>query len=215
MTDGIGHEASGVVTRVGAIVEHVKVGDRVIVFGRGCFTTRLVAHGNHVARIPDDLGFEDAATMPLVYVTAIHSLVNLGQLARGQVRSLQNMYEGGIVDKSRILVGFNTVSLWRCWPGCFANMPDAWCRGITLANSDVDACFNSANNTSLGICNRQFRGKDSILGGHILLSARKNLPFSKYLLPGQPHDGHFGARGRHCSQLTIRGTPPRLMGVRS
>ncbi|KAL7928104.1 hypothetical protein V8C35DRAFT_333716 [Trichoderma chlorosporum] len=83
-TDGIGHEASGTVIRIGSLVKHVTIGDRVIAFGRGCFTTRIVAHGQHVAPIPRDLSLEDAATMPMVYVTAIHALVNIGQLTAGQ-----------------------------------------------------------------------------------------------------------------------------------
>lgn len=81
----VGIEASAVVTRVGSAVNHVKAGDRVVAAHRSCFSTRIVIPGLHVCRIPDELGFEDAATMPAVYTTVIHCIINMGQLARGQV----------------------------------------------------------------------------------------------------------------------------------
>jgi NADPH:quinone reductase-like Zn-dependent oxidoreductase len=86
--DKLGLEASGVITRVGSAINHVKVGDRVIAMDIGCFATRKMVLGQLVVRIPEDLTFEDAATMPAVYTTVIHSVINLGQLAKGQVREI-------------------------------------------------------------------------------------------------------------------------------
>ena len=77
------------ITRVGSAVDHVKVGDRVITLGDGCFATRLVVCGQRVVRIPEELSFEDAATMPAVYTTVVHCLLNVGRLAKGQVRENQ------------------------------------------------------------------------------------------------------------------------------
>lgn len=37
-------------------------------------------------KIPDKMSFTDAASMPLVFGTAIHSLINMGRLSKGQVR---------------------------------------------------------------------------------------------------------------------------------
>jgi hypothetical protein len=75
-----------VITRVGSAVDHVDVGDHAISVSKCCFATRIVVHGQRVARIPEDLSFEDAATMPAVYSTVVHSVINVGQLAKGQVR---------------------------------------------------------------------------------------------------------------------------------
>ena len=36
--------------------------------------------------MPDDLSFEDAATMPCVYGTVIHGLLDKARLEEGQVR---------------------------------------------------------------------------------------------------------------------------------
>lgn len=84
--DGLlGYEASGIVTRVGSLVSHVKVGDRVVCIGSGCFAARVRKPGALVSTIPDGWSFEEAATMPVSFVTAIYSLVNLGQVTKGQV----------------------------------------------------------------------------------------------------------------------------------
>jgi NADPH:quinone reductase-like Zn-dependent oxidoreductase len=83
---GLGLEASGVLTRVGSAIDHVKPGDRVMAMLEGAFATRRVVPGQLVVRIPDALSYEDAATMPAVYATVIHCVINLGQLVRGQVR---------------------------------------------------------------------------------------------------------------------------------
>lgn len=51
----------------------------------GSFASRIVTSSLLCAPIPDELGFEDAATLPCVYTTAIHCLMTVGQLRKGQV----------------------------------------------------------------------------------------------------------------------------------
>lgn len=85
--DGIGLEAGGVVRSIGANVEHFKVGDRVMIFEQGCFSTRMAVPTKLCAKIPDELSFEEAATLPCVYSTVIHSLLTIGGLQKDQVRA--------------------------------------------------------------------------------------------------------------------------------
>ena len=80
----LGLEAAGVVQAVGPEVQSLRPGDRVIVFGGGCFSTRIVITEKLCARIPDSLNFEDAATMPCVFSTVIYGLLDIGRLASGQ-----------------------------------------------------------------------------------------------------------------------------------
>lgn len=61
------------------------IGDRVLIFDHGCFSTRLVTSFRLCVKMPDDLGFKAAATMPFVYNTAIFSLLTIGRLEKGQV----------------------------------------------------------------------------------------------------------------------------------
>ncbi|PHH92051.1 hypothetical protein CDD83_9169 [Cordyceps sp. RAO-2017] len=82
--DKLGFEAGAVVCRVGSAVDHVAVGDRVCVLNTGLFATRKVVAGHCVFRIPDNLTLADAATVPVVYGTAIAVLIYQGQLQRGQ-----------------------------------------------------------------------------------------------------------------------------------
>ena len=46
--------------------------------------TQVQRPGRFTLRIPDDLSFEDAATMPSVYVTVLLGLVQKAQLEKGQ-----------------------------------------------------------------------------------------------------------------------------------
>ena len=79
-------EASGVVTRVGEDVGHrVTVGDRVIAVSyTGCFNTHVIAKAPLTIKIPDEMSFEVAASMPACYLTTIRSIIDICQLAKGQ-----------------------------------------------------------------------------------------------------------------------------------
>lgn len=78
-----GLEGAGTIKAVGSGVSDMKAGDRVLVFGAGCFSTSLVVSASLCAKIPDNLSFEDAATMPCVFATAIYSLLHVGRLEKG------------------------------------------------------------------------------------------------------------------------------------
>ncbi|KAI2465872.1 fatty acid synthase S-acetyltransferase [Annulohypoxylon bovei var. microspora] len=79
-----GLEAAGIVTRVGANVKNVKVGDRACCLKKHAYSTYLVTPDIFCTKIPDRLSFDEAASMLMPYVTAIHSLVNVGRLEKGQ-----------------------------------------------------------------------------------------------------------------------------------
>ncbi|OTA56526.1 fatty acid synthase S-acetyltransferase [Hypoxylon sp. EC38] len=79
-----GLEAAGIVTRVGADVTNVKVGDRACCLKKHAYSTYLVTPDIFCTKIPDRLSFDEAASMLMPYVTAIHSLVNVGRLEKGQ-----------------------------------------------------------------------------------------------------------------------------------
>ena len=79
-----GDEVGGVVQAVGADVQHVAPGDRV--FGLAVFglATRTLARGGDVRRIPGGLSFEEAATLPVVFMTSWHALHNVARLRAGE-----------------------------------------------------------------------------------------------------------------------------------
>ncbi|KAL8945280.1 MAG: hypothetical protein Q9211_000198 [Gyalolechia sp. 1 TL-2023] len=80
-----GLEGAGVVARVGARVDDLHVGDRVfyIVHEAGMANfVRLPSSRAH--RLPEGVDMVGAASLPIVYSTAIASLVKIGRLRRGQ-----------------------------------------------------------------------------------------------------------------------------------
>ncbi|KAI0123372.1 putative polyketide synthase [Xylariales sp. AK1849] len=82
----LGLEGSGYITKVGAAVDHVAVGDRVLVIGTNSagFTTEVQRPAEFCCKIPDQLSDEDAATMPAVYITVLRCFLDKANLRRGQ-----------------------------------------------------------------------------------------------------------------------------------
>ncbi|KAI1760054.1 hypothetical protein GGR53DRAFT_106147 [Hypoxylon sp. FL1150] len=80
----LGYELAGVVSKVGAAVTSLAPGDRVMALCNGCLATKNVAPAEIVMKIPDNLTFEAAATIPVCFGTVIYSLMDIGRLEKGQ-----------------------------------------------------------------------------------------------------------------------------------
>lgn len=91
----LGHEAAGVVRRVGRGVEGYAVGERVVVFGKGCFANRVRTTPARVHRIPEGMGFEEAATLAVVGLTSMYALFDVGRVESGK-RVLIHSAAGGV-----------------------------------------------------------------------------------------------------------------------
>ena len=91
----IGIECSGVISSVGSNVKNVKVGQRVMALPEGGFSTYARCPTTSVTQIPDNMSFEVAATIPVVFCTAYYSLFDLGQLQPGE-RVLIHAGAGGV-----------------------------------------------------------------------------------------------------------------------
>ncbi|KAJ3955142.1 hypothetical protein N0V92_008330 [Colletotrichum tropicale] len=81
--DGLGLECAGIVLEVGPDVDRVKVGDRVVAISSGSFTNIKVTSQQLCCKIPDQMGFEDAAVIPVAYCTAFHGLFTQGKAIKG------------------------------------------------------------------------------------------------------------------------------------
>ncbi len=79
-----GDEVGGIVTAVGTGVTHVAPGDRV--FGLAVFglATQTLARGGDICRIPPGLSCEEAATLPVVFLTSWHALKNVARVRAGE-----------------------------------------------------------------------------------------------------------------------------------
>ncbi|MFE3253480.1 SDR family NAD(P)-dependent oxidoreductase, partial [Streptomyces sp. NPDC059209] len=101
----VGGEGAGVVLEVAPDVTHLRSGDRVM----GLFTSTgpvTVTDARLLTRIPQGWTFAEAATVPIVFLTAYYGLVDLAAVEPGE-RLLVHAGAGG--------VGMATLQLARHW----------------------------------------------------------------------------------------------------
>ena len=93
----IGHDCSGIIKRLGPDTEQsgLKVGDRVCGISKGRFASTSRAFWTSIARIPDDMSWEEAASLPIAYMTAYVTLVDIARLEKGE-RVLIHAATGGV-----------------------------------------------------------------------------------------------------------------------
>ncbi|KAL7803491.1 beta-ketoacyl synthase domain-containing protein [Trichoderma aethiopicum] len=80
----IGVECAGPIRRIGSNVTKFKVGDRVCVLKPGTYANRAHAEADRCHLIPDAMTYEEAATIPSVYLCSLYSLYHLANIQRGQ-----------------------------------------------------------------------------------------------------------------------------------
>ncbi|HEX8074806.1 MAG TPA: SDR family NAD(P)-dependent oxidoreductase, partial [Thermoleophilaceae bacterium] len=91
----IGGEGAGVVLEVGPEVEGLAPGDRVMGIVPDAFGPVAIADRDLLTRFPDSWSFEQAAGVPIVYLTALYGLVDLADLQRGE-KLLVHAAAGGV-----------------------------------------------------------------------------------------------------------------------
>ena len=95
----LGFDAAGVVDAVGEGVEGLSIGDNVYTRldtrAGGAYGEAVVTPASAVARMPEGLGFEEAASLPLAALTAIQALRDVAGVRAG-ARVLINGASGGV-----------------------------------------------------------------------------------------------------------------------
>ena len=92
----VGYEAAGVVDAVGDGVTAPAVGTRVMALSRfGAHSDTLVVPAGQALPIPDAMTFEEAAAIPVNYLTAYHMLFRVANL-RPKGKVLIHMAAGGV-----------------------------------------------------------------------------------------------------------------------
>jgi NADPH:quinone reductase-like Zn-dependent oxidoreductase len=83
-----GHDMAGVITKVGAKVSKYKVGDevfsRVSDYKIGTFAEYIAVNEDDLAPKPKNLSMDEAASIPLVGLTAWQALVEIANVKKGQ-----------------------------------------------------------------------------------------------------------------------------------
>jgi acyl transferase domain-containing protein/NADPH:quinone reductase-like Zn-dependent oxidoreductase/ubiquinone/menaquinone biosynthesis C-methylase UbiE len=100
----LGFDCSGVVTRVGKNISdsQFKLGDRICAVMPGNYGTPVRLHWTWVGHIPDEASFEEAASMPMVFITVYQSLIASARLEAGE-SVLIHAASGGVGQAAIIL----------------------------------------------------------------------------------------------------------------
>jgi NADPH:quinone reductase-like Zn-dependent oxidoreductase len=92
----VGYEAAGVVDALGPGAASPAVGKRVAVLVRfGAHADVVCAPVEQVVELPDETGYEEAAALPVNYLTAYHMLFRVAGVRPGE-RVLVHMAAGGV-----------------------------------------------------------------------------------------------------------------------
>ncbi|KAB8234043.1 polyketide synthase module [Aspergillus alliaceus] len=79
----LGLEGSGIIRRVSDADPSI-INTRVAFMAKGAMANRIHVPLEFTHAIPDSMTYDEAATMPVVFCTALYSLFNMGNLRRGQ-----------------------------------------------------------------------------------------------------------------------------------
>ena len=80
-----GYEVSGVIHSLGDGVTEFEVGQRIVAaMPTGGQCSHVAVKASRVIPIPDEMGLDEAAAMPVTYLTAHHMLHYLGHLKKGE-----------------------------------------------------------------------------------------------------------------------------------
>ena len=95
----LGHDFSGEVVGLGKSVSSIKIGQKVFGMnpfpGMGAYAGYLAVKENYLAPAPQNIGLEEAASIPLAALTALQGLRDFGKLKKGQ-DVLINGASGGV-----------------------------------------------------------------------------------------------------------------------
>jgi len=91
----LGSECAGTVSRIGKSIKNFRIGERVMAVGPYSFSAYLTVPEGFVISLPKDLSFDEAATLPLAFLTATYALKHLGKLQKNE-RILIHSGTGGV-----------------------------------------------------------------------------------------------------------------------
>ncbi len=91
----LGSECAGVVAAAGESVTDLKIGDAVIALANHSFSSYVTIPATLAIRKPPAMSFEEAATIPIAFLTADYALNTLAKMKRGD-RVLIHAAAGGV-----------------------------------------------------------------------------------------------------------------------
>src|SRR6266705_4194875 len=191
----LGVDVAGQVETVGRNVTQFKPGDEVFGVSRGAFAEYACASESKLARKPENVTFEQAASVPIAGLTALQGLRDKGQVQPGQ-KVLINGAAGGVGTFAvQIAKSFGADVTGVCSTGNVDmvrsigadSVIDYTREDFTKGTQRYDLIYDCISNHSLGACKRVLNpnGKFVIVGGKnvrtLLSHALKGLVLSRFV----------------------------------
>lgn len=178
-----------------------------MVFAGGSYSTSLVTRAPLCARIPADLSFTEAATMPCVYSTVIHSTVHLGKLSKGQVCYASE----GQIERKLTIHAQSILIQSACGGIGLAAIQIAQMIGATVSKLRVSG---TSTLRATDIRHRWIRRESAVFGGYVQYPSKPDLPFKRLVLLARGFGGHERLWCRRCTQLALRRASPCILEMR-
>lgn len=79
-----GAECTGYIERIGPEVKDLKPGQPVLVFGKPCYSSHLAVSQERIIPLPEGVDMDEAAALPVTYLTAWHTLHTMRRIQKGE-----------------------------------------------------------------------------------------------------------------------------------
>lgn len=187
---GVGHDFAGVIEQVGEGVTRLQVGDEVLGAARlqqaGAFAEFVIADQQSVAHKPGALTFGQAATLPVVGLTAYQAVTRTGKLQPGQNIFINGCLGGVGRVAVQVATGVGASVTGSCRSGSEA---EAHQLGVdTVVAFDLDpppltgrfnVVFDTAGTLPFATARRMLKP-----GGRIIDIVPSGAKFARSILPG-------------------------------
>lgn len=211
---GVGHDFAGIIDRLGEGVTRLQAGDEVLgaapLRQPGAFAEFVIADEQSVARKPDSLSFAQAATMPVVGLTAYQAVTKAGELQPGQ-RIFINGCLGGVGRIAvQVALGVGASVAGSCRSGSEAEAHGLGVDTVVAFDLDpappsgrFDVVFDTAGTLPYATARRMLKPDGRIID--IVPSVGK---FARSILPG-PYTAFMGRADsddlQHVADAAARG----------
>lgn len=179
---GLGRECSGVIVAAGKKAQaRFQTGDAVVHWGGSHFATHVRCKMTSIVKMPDNLSFMEAASIPIVFATAYASLIDSAQLRKNET-VLIHAAAGG-VGQAAIMIA-QWVGAGVC---CTVGSPEKKDHIMRLYNIPETHIFSSRSTTFADalLIATHMKGVDVILNslsGDLLRSSWECLaPFDRFI----------------------------------
>lgn len=194
---GVGHDFAGVIERVGEGVTRLQVGDEVLGATRlrhaGAFAEFAIADEQSVAHKPDALTFAQAATLPIIGLTAYQAVTKVGKLQPGQDIFINGCLGGVGRVAVQVATGVGAAVTGSCRSGSEADAHQLGVDTVVAFDLDpapltgrFDVVFDTAGTLPSATARRMLKP-----GGRIIDIVPSVAKFARSILPG-PYTAFMG-----------------------